>query len=67
MKIAWEDLGDVTEPGTYKIDGVGEVTVSEQDLANVIRFGRDSSVELVDSSPGADEARHYRIARFIPK
>jgi len=67
MTIAWEELGDVTEPGTYTIDGVGEVTVCEVDLTNLVRFGRDSFIELVDSSPGVDETRRYRIARFIPK
>lgn len=66
MRINWTDLGNPTEPGTYTVRGVGEVTVEQEDIDEAERLGGTPQIELVDATTFGHRVKQFVIGQFIP-
>ena len=45
--IRWSELGAPTAPGTYRVPGLGDVEVTQADIARAAELGGDPRVEVV--------------------
>ncbi len=64
--IRWSDLGSPTEPGTYRVSGVGDVTVEQPDIDRASELGGSPRLEIDESTAFHDEVRNFVVGLFIP-
>jgi hypothetical protein len=65
-QIQWTDLGNPTQPGTYTVRGVGEVTVTQEDIDEAARLGGTPQVEILETTTFGHNVNQYIIGHFIP-
>ena len=65
--IRWSELGAPTEPGTYRVPGVGDVEVAQADIARAAELGGDPRVEVVMARSLQDPAKVFALGRFTPE
>jgi predicted nucleotide-binding protein len=65
--ISWQELGTPTQPGTYTVAGVGEVTVEQEDIEDARELGGNPLVELLDSTTLGHRVRQFSIGLFTPQ
>lgn len=66
LTINWKQLGCPTEPGNVKVQGVGIVQVTQEDIKTAAQLGENCRVELIDVSATKDPMPVYAIGKFIP-
>ena len=64
--IRWSDLGSPTEPGTYRVSGVGDVTVEQSDIDRAAELGGDPRLEIDESTAFHDAGRNFVVGLFVP-
>ena len=64
--IRWSDLGSPTEPGTYRVSGVGDVTVEQSDIDRASELDGDPRLEINESIALHDEVRNFVAGLFFP-
>ena len=66
MKVRWNDLGDVAEPGEYTVPGVGVIQVAQRDIELVAQSGGNPQFTLYDVTAAGDRMKHYRLGLLVP-
>jgi hypothetical protein len=66
LKIRWSQLPKITQPGIYRVPGVGDVDVTAEAVANVATIGGDPWIELHDTTTFGSNIRQYTIGLFTP-
>jgi hypothetical protein len=66
IKVKWSALGNPTEPGTYRVSGVGQVEVEQEDINDAAEVGGDPFVELLDATTFGSTMKTFAVGHFIP-
>ena len=59
--ILWSGLGPPSEPGDVRVEGVGIVTVTQENIDGVKELGGDPEFELMDATSMGDKTRRYLL------
>ncbi len=66
MEYFWKELGQVDAPKKYRLNGVGMVDVTQQDIDDAEQLGGNILMELIDVSTAATRIPEFRIGKFTP-
>lgn len=61
MAITWSQLGSPIVPGNVRIEGLGNVTVTQENIDDVAQAGGDPSFDLVESTSMGAKVRQYML------
>ena len=59
--IAWSGLGSPTTPGDVRIEGLGVVEVTQQNIDHVKEIGGDPKFDLMDATAVGDKMHRYLL------
>jgi len=63
MTISWEALGPPTEPGDIRIEGVGIVDISQDDIDRANRIGGNPEFDLIDATTMNDDLKRFKLGQ----
>ena len=61
MAITWSQLGSPIVPVNVRIEGLGNVTVTQENIDDVAQAGGDPSFDLVESTSMGAKVRQYML------
>lgn len=66
MEIRWSQLGNPTEPGIYRVAGLGDVMVDGGQIAEAAALGGDPWVEVLETDTYGSSVKSYILGFFRP-
>lgn len=66
IKIRWSQLGGPKEAGKIRVLGVGDVEVSNENIARAEELGGDPWVDLYDATQFGHEVKTYLMGHLTP-
>ncbi len=59
--ILWSELGAPTEPGNVRVEGLGNVEVTQRNIDDVAEVGGNPQFDLHDATSIADTTHRYLL------
>lgn len=66
QRVRWSQLHNPTSAGVFRIHGLGDVEISQEDISAAQEIGGDPWVELCDTTTFGSKIRKFSLGLFTP-